>query len=204
MTTNMRTPAFKQIPWHTWIAVAAAVISVLSALYVTGGRHVGGATIAFVDFPAIMRESDAGKSIDAQAAPKQQALQAESQAKLKDFQEQDAELSKRRSSLSAAEFDEKAKALQGKINEWNAYIQQRQTALNDAVTTAVRTLQAALRDELARIATKSNFATVLPAEQAFFAPRKLDVTSEAIRRLNDRLPKVELQLERGNAPAERK
>ena len=49
---------------------------------------------------------------------------------------------------------------------------------------------------MADIAAENHFVAVLPLEQSFYAAKALDITSEAIRRLDAKLPKVDIQFDK--------
>ena len=57
-------------PYHTALGFIAIGISLLTAVYVMNGHSKqSSGNIAFVDFAAVMQESQAGKSINEQVAP---------------------------------------------------------------------------------------------------------------------------------------
>jgi len=176
------------------IAIAAAAVSVLAAFYVAGHRSSASRpSVAFVDFAAVMEQSDAGKSIHKQLDPREQTLQNEAQAKIKELQREQDELNKRRNSLSAEKLSESTAALQKKLADWNAEAQKRDAVLKAAANPAIQKMQQTLREQLANIASENRFTAILPLQDAFYADKELDVTSEAIRRMNEQLPKVEIQ-----------
>lgn len=183
--------------FYSLIAVVAAIVAVLVAAHTAGLRasRENQMPVAFIDFPLLMQESDVGKSINAQVEPKKKAFQDQAQAKFKEFKQEEGDIRANRNSMNAAEFDEKNKVLQQKVAEWNDNIQKRQNDLNNAVSAAIVNIKQVLQGELVAIAAENNISTILPAELAFFQQKKLDVTPEAIRRLNEKLAKIDLKLE---------
>ncbi len=184
-------------PYHTALGFIAIGISLLTAVYVMNGHSKqSSGNIAFVDFAAVMQESQAGKSINEQVAPKQKQMQDATEAKFKEFKQEETELKKQQGSLTAEQYEAKNQAFQAKIADWNAQMQQRQAALNTALAPAGQKVQQTLRAQVADIAAENHFVAVLPLEQSFYAAKALDITSEAIRRLDAKLPKVDIQFDK--------
>ena len=180
----------------SWIAVVAALVAVIAAAHTAGVHESHERTqVAFIDFPLIMRESDVGKSLNSQVVPKKQALQEEAQAKLKFFQKQEDDIRANRFSAKPAEIEAQFRALQQKVNEWNEAVQKGQNELDNAVSEAVVQIKQVLQEQLALIADKEHVSAILPSELAFFRQKQLDLTPEAIRLLNEKLPAIDLKLE---------
>src|SRR6266446_825959 len=74
-----------------FLAVGAAAVAALSTVYSAGGRSGAHCQpqIGVIDFNEIIKESQIGKAISTQAVPKEQAIDIESQAQLKEFQGRD-------------------------------------------------------------------------------------------------------------------
>lgn len=162
----------------------------------TAGAAIS-SSVAFVDFPAIVRESEAGKSLIAQAEEKTKELQEDAKKKLEKLKDQQEAIRKNAKSLSEKELAEKGKDLQSKIDEWNAIANKRQAAINDAVNKNVEAINKTLREELSAIAKEKGFYAILPAENAFYFDGAYNLTADAIRITNDKFPSVELKIEDG-------
>ncbi|MDE3060473.1 MAG: OmpH family outer membrane protein [Pseudomonadota bacterium] len=178
-------------------------MAVLAAAYVTmvatkAPAHHGAHQVAFVNFQVVMKNSEAGKALNAYATPRQQALQNAAQSKLDEFKQSQQDLEKHRSSLSPDEFNARSRALQQNIDYFNAEQQKRLAAINGVADTAMQRLQATLRDQIAAIAQENDVEAVLSTDQAFYAEPKLDLTSEAIRRLDQKLGQADLHLPEDN------
>jgi Skp family chaperone for outer membrane proteins len=178
---------------YSSIAVIAAGVAAYYGAFPPGSHSADEQTaqIAFVDFPRILKESAAGKSLNSQVEAKQKALKDEAEAKLKEFKREQEEI--KAAKLSKEELDNKGKELQYDINKWNEESAERQADITNAANTAIKGIQEVVRNESSAIAVESNLAAVLPYEQAFYAQQGLDLTPEIMQRLDKKLKKVDIQ-----------
>lgn len=178
-----------------WAAVVA-VAGIGAALYAwyTPARVSSPGQIAVIDFPQVLRYSQAGKAVTAWGNQQQQSLHDAAVAKLKEFKQMQTELENSRTSISAADFAAKSRDLQQQINDWNRQQQLRQADINKAITAAVQGIRVAVKDQLGLLARDQGIDAVLPAEQAFFVQPKLDLTPQVLRRLDQKLTKNDIHL----------
>jgi len=180
-----------------WVALATIAAAVIF-LYHIQGTHTteeDNGVVAFASFQQVLQQSNAGKSISSQVSPKEKALQEELETKKKEFQLLADDLNKKHKFLSKAEYDEKGKNLQQMITNFNNNIQKRHAAINIAAKATVEKVHQVMQQELATMAEEYHFSSILPAEQALYMDKKLDVTSEVIRRLDKTLSNVDLHVE---------
>src|SRR5690606_35121477 len=104
----------------------------------------------------------------------------------------DQERSQQRGSLSAEEFAKKRNELAQQAAEVRRYAQQQQLANGEMA----RDAEAQIRKELVRIAAEiakeRGVNLVLNKAQVLLFPTELDITDEALAKLNQRLPTVDL------------
>lgn len=173
----------------TLISIAAAGIAVYYTVLNTQ-RSARDANVAFVNFQTVLAQSNVGKSINEQLAPKQAALRAQAEAKVKALKAKQEELNKKRPTISAEEAAAQEQQIQREIMEWNVVAQQQEAALNKAVAPELEKIDGVLREELTKLAGEQNITAILPMQGAFFVNGKSDLTSEAIRRLDAKMSKV--------------
>jgi Skp family chaperone for outer membrane proteins len=184
---------FRTISLHYWISIIAIAIAIAAAAYSAGNRRTSSRTaIGFIDFQQVVLQSDAGKSIRELVDPKRVKLQQEAEEKLKEFKKEQEEIKKN-------DDKEGMVRLQKKIEAWNARAQKQQAELNDSVAPAIQKLEEALRAQVEDIAEDNKLRIIFPMQSAFFAHKGLDVTPEAIRRINKVLPKIDAALTSENA-----
>lgn len=174
----------------TLISIAALGVSAAAIVYSMGNHGAAShASIGFIDFQAVLQQSDAGKSIRDVVEPRRAKLQAAAEAKLKELKQEQEDLKKQGDSAEAAA------ALQKKVDAWNAEAQRKQAVLDAAVNPAMQKIDEALRTQVEAIADENKVSAILPMQSAFYANKSLDMTSDAIRRLNKILPKLDVKLD---------
>lgn len=178
----------RTFPAPIFISIIALVLSVVAFSYSMGKSPASRPAIGFIDFQAVVQQSDAGKSIREQVEPKRLKLQEAAEAKLKELRQEQDELKKQGNTSAEANA-----ALQKKIDDWNVEAQRQQAALDAAVNPAMQELEKALRAQVNDMATDNKVSAILPMQSAFYTDRALDLTSEAIRRLNKSTPEISVK-----------
>jgi Skp family chaperone for outer membrane proteins len=180
-----------------WLLPAATIMVLAAVIGYKGmvSRPDLTDSVAFINFQVLLNDSQAGRGINAQVTSRRKELQKEAEAKLTEFQKLQDDIKRQRAAVSSAEFDTKAKELDQKVGEWNLQSQKREAEFNNAVANAVKVVQQVVREQAADVARDNRIKAVLSAEQAFYADRRLDITEEVIARLDEKLPKVEVQFE---------
>ena len=74
-------------------------------------------------------------------------------------------------------------------------MQKRQADLSGAVNTGLHAVQQKLSEQLADIAHENGFSAIISNDQVPYAESKLDVTTEAIRRLDSKIKTVTIKFE---------
>ncbi|MCG8547568.1 MAG: OmpH family outer membrane protein [Alphaproteobacteria bacterium] len=152
--------------------------------------------IAVIDFQRIVKESSAGKSIRQFV----NARQAEFQGQIKKIQ-QELELARKElangpSGVSREEFETKRKEMRERVAQLQSIVQNRKRDLDEMFNTGMRQVDIALVAVLKELAEERGINLILNAGRGrglvLFAESAIIITDEALRRLNARLPKVEL------------
>jgi outer membrane protein len=152
--------------------------------------------IAVIDFQLVVKESAAGKSVRSQIDTRQTAFQAEIKPLQQELEHFRAELGNRISGIGEAEYATKRKEIRDRVNELQRIIQERKRALDDMFNNGMRQVDLALVDVLKELAEERGINLILNAGRGrglvLFAENQIVITEEALRRLDVRLPKVEL------------
>lgn len=175
------------------VASIAAIIMAGVALSYSMGNRAGTnrPTVGFIDFQALLQQSDAGKSIRDQVEPRRAKLQKAAEAKLKEFKQEQEDIKKSGDDKSP----EALANLQKKIDAWNAQAQREQAIIDAAANPAIQQVDQALRAQVEALAEENKLTAVLPMQSAFYVSKSQDMTSDAIRRLNKVLTKVDVKFE---------
>ena len=152
--------------------------------------------IGIVDMQAILRESLSTKSareqIDA-VARREQAVLAEEEKKLR---ARDQALQQERALLSPEVFAQRQQALQADIANLQRRSRSLRQALDQTLTRTMDQIQLVLFDELRKLSAELDLNLIISRSQIVIAVDAFDITKPALERLNQRLPSIEVKLQR--------
>jgi outer membrane protein len=152
--------------------------------------------IAVIDFQHIVKESAAGKSVRSQVDARQASFQAEIKPLQQELETIRSELGNRVPSVGEAEYATKRKAIRERVNELQRIIQERKRELDEMFNNGMRQVDLALVEVLKDLAEERGINLILNAGRGrglvLFAENQIVTTDEALKRLDARLPKVEL------------
>lgn len=152
--------------------------------------------VAVIDFQHVVKESAAGKSVRSQVDVRQTAFQAEIKPLQQELESIRAELGNRVPGIGEAEYTAKRKAIRERVNELQRIIQERKRELDDMFNNGMRQVDLALVEVLKELAEERGINLILNAGRGrglvLFAENQIVITDEALKRLDARLPKVEL------------
>lgn len=154
-------------------------------------------TFATVNIQRVMADSTAAKSVREQLESKQKAFQAELSAKENALQKEDQELGKQRSVLSKDAFEAKARAFRAKASDAQKEVQSKKALLDGAFEQSINEIQKVVTTIITDLAKEKGFIIAIPTSQILYADSKLDISDEVLKRLNEKLPKVDVKF---NAP----
>lgn len=150
--------------------------------------------IIVVDFQGIVRDSAAAKSVQTQI----DAVRASYQEEFVDIEEElraaEAELANARSTLSDEDFVQRRRRFEQRVTDAQRTAQMRRAALDRAFESAMDEVRSTLLEVIAEIAREEGANLVLSRSQVVLADRELDVTGTARGRLDERLPKVTVEV----------
>jgi len=152
--------------------------------------------VAVIDFQFVVKESAAGKSVRSQIDTRQTKFQAEIKPLQQELERFRVELGDRISGIGEAEYATKRKAIRERVNELQRIIQERKRELDEMFNYGMRQVDLALVAVLKDLAEERGINLILNAGRGrglvLFAENQIVITDEALRRLDSRLPKVEL------------
>lgn len=173
----------------------AVVVALLGAdARAQAARQAPAAVIILVDSQEILAESAAGKSLRAQIESYRKKFQADLSKREDDLRKQEAELKRQRTLLSPEAFEERRKTFEQQVTGVQREIQDRNKSFETALTDARKQLLTALEPIFADIMKEYGANLMLDQNQVVLGATTLDITKEAIRRLDSKLPKMTVQL----------
>lgn len=172
-----------------------AVLLLAAAIPVQAQDPAGSPTVLVVDFQAVVRESAASTTIQQQIDEQRQAYQAEFGAVEREFRTIEATLTQERSELPEAEFLARRREFEQRIVAAQREAQTRRAALDQAADQAMSVVRSTLLDIVATIARERHADLVLNKAQVVFVDDALDVTDEALERLDRQLASVPVEID---------
>ena len=166
--------------------------------------------IGVIDFVRTVRSSSAGQGIIAQINEQHAAYQKEIQAVTASLEKSRQELARQQTLLDPKVFSERRSKFQGEARRLQQNVQKIKKQLDAAFAKGMKQIEIVLAEILTKIAKEKGINLIMNAGRVqgtvLFVDSRLVVSDEALRRLNARLPKVDLKLPEakkasGDAPA---
>jgi Skp family chaperone for outer membrane proteins len=152
------------------------------------------ARILLVDSQEILRDSLAAKDIRRQIDSYRTRFQGEINTQEEGLRKDEAELKRQRAVLSADAFEDKRRGFEEKVTGVQRGIQERNQRLERALNQATDSLRRSLAPIFADIMKARGANLLLDQNQVLVGAVEMDVTKEAIRRLDQKLPSVKVVL----------
>ena len=180
--------------------IRLAMAGALVAIFAVGtpanvyGQATPTAKIVILEFQRIMRESAAANDIKAQVDQRRQVYQNEITKQEQELREAEKELSRQATILAPEALAQKRREFESRVAQLQTGMQARKRELDQAYAYGMKEVQRALTVIIAALAKERGFNLVLPHGQIVFADSSLNITDEALRRLNAQLPSVKVPL----------
>ena len=152
-------------------------------------------SLAVVDFRGVLAKSEAARNIRSAVDEKRRELRKyflEVENSLRDEQK---DLSKKRSIVTAEAFEKRARKLKEKAQSAQKLAQTSTQKLKKSFDQAMDKVQKELLRIVAEVAEESGVGVVLFRSAIVIAVKKLDISKEVLKRLNKKLPDVKVRFE---------
>lgn len=187
-------------------AASAPVAAIPAAASAKGGA-LPAPVIAVIDVDMVMGQSLAAKSVAAQRDKWQQTYQSELAAQEKTLRETRQKLDADRATMKPEEFQEKARAFEQSVGEFERKVLVRRRALEKSFAIAMGQVERTMIENSAQVAGSHGANIVLPRTQVMLFADSMNLTREVIEAINKKLPKVDMptpQLEGEGSSADKK
>lgn len=158
-------------------------------------RAADAPTIAIVDYEKILAESKAGVSLQKQITAKREAFSKEFAEKDKSLKKAQADVIASKEKLSAEEFNKKRKAFDAQVGEVKSLFEKRSNSLRQGVDQSMAELRKSIMESAAKVADEKGFDLVLTRDAVVIAEKDLDITSDVLKALDEKLPTLSLKVE---------
>ena len=182
-------------------ALAFAVLSVAGSSYAAPAPAAAGSaeappapSLLIVDTEKVLAESKAMKGLQGQVEGQQQALQKEFAKKQEDLRSAEAELRKEQGTIANDAFQDKVHAFEKRVAEVQREAASRKQSLEQGFNESLGKVKRALVEVVRDIASERHANMVLQAAPFMIFDPSYDASADALRRLDQKLPSVQLVL----------
>lgn len=178
------------------VIVAAALLLPVAADPALAQQSAQGVElpIAVVDVQGVLRNSDPAKEIQSRINERRQAYQRQVTEEEKALRSSEQDLQQERSTLEPEVYQQRLRSFRNRVADVQKSVQERRRALDQAFTMAMNQVRDELVSVIAEIADERGAKVVLFKDHIVIAEKSLDISDEALRRLNERLPSVPVEL----------
>jgi outer membrane protein len=147
-------------------------------------------SIAVIDIQQILRDSTAAKAVRAQVDKQKDAYQAQIAQQENALRDADKKLAEQRATLSADDFAKKRDQLGQQMDQLRQNSEKLKQQLEDAFNAGMGQVSQALAGVLTDIAKQRNLTLVLDKRAVPLSASGFDITADALKALNAKLPTV--------------
>jgi Skp family chaperone for outer membrane proteins len=152
--------------------------------------------IAIVDYQQVMKESSARKTANDAIKKKVETFEAEISKQREALQTEEQALQKKSNVLTKEAMDKEVKKFREKFVNIQQETQEKRNRLEVASRKANAEIQKNVTEIVSEMAQEYGFGLALPSENILYADSGLNITAEVSKRLNKRLPKMDVKLEK--------
>jgi len=181
-----------------WYTLLAASLLVLCAGFGTVSAFAQAAAagpppplaLVMVDMQQLIYGSKAAKGIQAQMEQHRQAFSKEVAQQEDQLQKARTELERQRSVTPPAQLEVKGREYQQKVEALDRNVQSKQQALQQVYSEAMSKVENAALQVVAEVAAAHQANIVVQKAAVIFSKDGFDITAEAMKKLDERLPSV--------------
>jgi outer membrane protein len=174
-----------------WL-IAAALCVCLPGAGAQAAENLG--SVGVIDVTVIFSQSEAAKSIEKQRNDLREGFLDEITRKEDDLRKQEQALKTDAQTLSQDEYSKRVRAYEENLNATRKLAQENKAELEDATGAAMDKLREALYVITREIAGEKGFSLVISNRDVITGEKSLDITEEALRRLNQRIKTVAVKI----------
>lgn len=173
---------------NTFLIVGLTLLAASGA----SAQKVPQPAIAVMDVQGILRESAAAKSIRPQALKMRTSFQKDVRRQQDELRKAEQALAQQRSILSSEAFANKRRKFESRARQTQKDVQARKQKLEKAFGAAMEKVRRALIIVAQELAKEHKINIVLPKSVVFLSLKNLDLSKQALVRLNKKLPSVKV------------
>jgi outer membrane protein len=192
--TMLRLQLF-QCRWHGRIATLSAALLLASGTAWAQGEpsSTPAPVIVMVDMQQLVYNSKAAKSVQAQMDKERESFSKQVAEQEDQLQRARADLERQRNAMAPDQLEAKSREFQQKLEELDRTVQARQRVWQEETKEAIEKVQGAALQVVAEIAAARHANLVIQKAAVVLGTDGFDITTDALTRLDQRLPSVTLQ-----------
>jgi Skp family chaperone for outer membrane proteins len=152
------------------------------------------ARIAFIDVQGVLRASEAARTVRDQIEAQRARYQEEISKQERELRAMEQELVQQRSVLAPDAFQQRRQQFEQRVAEIQRAVQARKRQLDEGYAQAMEQVRVALVEIVADIAKERQATAVLSKSAIVLAEKTIDISEDALNRLNQRLTSVTVKL----------
>jgi outer membrane protein len=178
----------------TLIVLVTAVLLTAFGPNVLAQQTGPAVSVAIVDAQKILEECRASKTVQSALEKQRTSYQNEISQQENSLRTADQDLSRQRPSLSADDYEKKRQELEQKAATLRRDVQGKRQQLDRMFQTSMNTIRTTLLQVVDEIAAERKATLVLSKNQVVLSAKEYDITDEAMKRLNAKLPTVAVEI----------
>ena len=178
-----------------YVIALVAAMGILAAMHPATkavAQEAGSPIIIVIDTQKILRESKAVRSIQKKIGEQRATCQDELKDKETALRQEDEALRRQSTIISPDAFSQRKRDLEKRVGALQREIQEKRRALDKVFSQGMQQVQAALVEITKEIAKARKADLVLQRTMVVFVHPKMEITEEALAKLNANLPSVNL------------
>ena len=152
------------------------------------------AVMATIDLNAVVRQSIASQKVQEQIEAQRAVFQSEISKLEAQLRQQEMELAQQRATLAPDVFTSRTREFQDRAANVQQQVNIRKRRLEQAFEDAMQEIRGALGDIIIDLAKESGATVVMPRAAIVYSDPKLDLSREALVRLDRKLPSVTVKV----------
>ena len=177
----------------TILAVTVCLMPVSAATAQTD-KVQSASAIAVVDVRALMNESKAAKSIQDQLVKHREKFLADLSKQEQRLREEEQKLATAQGTLDKEAFSQKVKEFEESKLKTRQMVQDQKRELDESVSEATNALRTEIFKVVEKIAEEDGYDLVLTRQNVVVGSQNLNITDEAMKRLDKALSSVKLKV----------
>jgi len=178
----------------TLASLVAAALLIAFSPHVSAQQIGPAVTGAIVDAQKILEECKASKTVQSALEKQRTSYQNDISQQENALRTADQDLSRQRATLSADDYEKKRQELEQKAATLRRDVQAKRQQLDRMFQTSMNTIRTTLLQVVDEIAAERKATLVLSKNQVVLSAKEYDITDEAMKRLNAKLPTVAVEI----------